>query len=349
MRALEWQAPERLALVDRPEPEAADGQMVIEVANCGICGSDLHSYSHGFAAKPGQVLGHELSGTVLSAPGVPGVREGERVTVRPLIPCGSCAHCDAGDFELCEAGHDMDIGYASPGGFAERVLVPRAVIGETVFPLPAEVDNRAGSLVEPLAVGLRAVRVAAPAPGDVVLVLGAGTIGLGVTRFAKLGDPGTLIVADPSALRRERALELGADVVVDPLAEDTTEAVREITGAGAFGLGARADVVIDCAGAAAGFRDALKSIRSGGTLVLAAMYSGKVELRPDRIVEKGLRIHGSLAYRDEFPAVIDHLAAGDVDAGRLISHRFPLEEAQAAFAAQLDRETSLKVLVSPRV
>lgn len=348
MRALEYQAPERLALVERPEPTAATGQIVVEVANCGICGSDLHSFSHGFAAKPGQILGHEFCGTVLSAPGVEGVDGGDRVTVRPLIPCGHCAHCCAGDLQLCEQGHDNDIGYASPGAFAERVLVPRAVVGETVFQLPPEVDDRAGSLVEPLAVGLRAVNVADPGPGDVVLILGAGTIGLAAARFARLREPGALIVADPSPLRRERAREFGADVVVDPLAEDTTGAVRAITGAGAFGLGARADVVIDCAGAAAGFRDALKSVRAGGTLVLAAMYSGKIELRPDRIVEKGLRVFGTLAYRDEFPAVIAQLADGSVDAERLISHRFALADAEAAFATQLDRDRSLKVLVSPR-
>lgn len=348
MRALEWQAPRQMALVDRPEPEAEVGQMVVEVANCGICGSDLHSFSHGFAAKPGQVLGHEFSGRVLSAPGVAGVREGERVTVRPLIPCGECANCRAGDHQLCEESHHLDIGYASPGAFAERVLVPRAVAGETFFPLPDAVDERAGSLVEPLAVSLRAVNVADPVEGAVVLVLGAGTIGLGVTRFAALRKPSTLIVADPSRLRRERALALGADLVVDPIADDTTAAVQEVTGVGAFGLGARADVVIDCAGATAAFRDALKSVRAGGTLVLAAMYAGKIELQPNRIVEKGLEIHGSLAYRDEFPAVIDLLADGTVDAELFISHRLGLEQALEAFAIQLDPDRSLKVLVSPQ-
>jgi 2-desacetyl-2-hydroxyethyl bacteriochlorophyllide A dehydrogenase len=347
MKALEWQAPEQLALVDREPPEAGPGQAVVAVANCGICGSDLHSYRHGMAAQPGQILGHEFCGTVLDAPEVDGLAPGDFVAVRPLIPCGKCDRCRAGDPQLCEAGHASNIGYGTPGGFAERVLVPRALVGETIFPLPAGIDDRAAALIEPLSVSLRAVRLADLDADDVVVVFGAGTIGLGATRFAALHKPGRLIVVDPSSLRRERALALGADIVVDPGAEDTTEVVRAETGAGAFGLGARADVVIDCAGAPAAFREALKVVRQGGTMVLCAMYGRKLEMSPDRITEKELTIHGSFAYKDEFPMVIDHLAAGDVDAELFISHRFPLAEGAEAFRTQLDSERSLKVLVSP--
>jgi 2-desacetyl-2-hydroxyethyl bacteriochlorophyllide A dehydrogenase len=348
MLAVEYRGPEELALVQRPQPEAQAGQLVVEVANCGICGSDLHSFTRGFAAERGQVLGHEFCGAVVEAPGVTGVAVGDRVTVRPLIPCGQCARCRSGQIQLCEAGHAHNIGYGSPGAFAERVLVPRAILGETVFLLPDTVDDRAGALVEPLSVALRAVRLAAPAPDDVALVLGGGTIGLGVARFLRLSGVRTLVVADPSPLRRERAVEQGADVVVDPVAENTVEVMRESTGPGGFGLGARADLVIDCAGAPAAFADGLKSVRHGGTMVLCAMYSSKVELRPDRIVEKELTIRGSFAYLDEFPAVIRHLADGSVDVEALISHTFPLDRTPEAFRAQLDRVTSLKVLVTPR-
>lgn len=349
MKALEWQAPEQVEVVDREPPAAAEGQLVMAVANCGICGSDLHSYRHGMAAEPGQVLGHEFCGTVLEAPGVEGVGEGDFVTVRPLIPCGKCQGCLSGKPQFCEAGHASNIGYGTPGAFAERVLVPRAVVGETVFPLPPGVDDRAGALVEPLAVSLHAVRLAELKPGATVVVLGAGTIGLGAARFVALREPATLIVADPSSLRRERALALGADIVVDPESESTTEVVRGVTGPGAFGLGARADAVIDCAGAAPAFRDALKVVRQGGKIVFCAMYGGKVEMSPDRITEKELTIRGSFAYDDEFPMVIEHLAAGDIETELLISHRFPLAEGPEAFEMQLDRDRSLKVLVAPTV
>jgi (R,R)-butanediol dehydrogenase/meso-butanediol dehydrogenase/diacetyl reductase len=225
------------------------------------------------------------------------------------------------------------------------VLVPRATLGETVFVLPDAVDDRAGALIEPLAVSLRAVRIADARPDDVVLVLGGGMIGLGVARFLKLAGVGTIVLSDPSPLRRERALALGADVVIDPLMQDTTKEMRALTGAGGMGLGARVDVVIDCAGVAAAFKDALKCVRHGGTVVLTAMYGQKIEFVPDRIVEKELSVRGSFAYKDEFPLVIAALADGSVQAEPFISHHFSLDQTPEAFLAQLDREHSLKVLV----
>ncbi|MCK9248308.1 MAG: alcohol dehydrogenase catalytic domain-containing protein [Solirubrobacteraceae bacterium] len=347
MRIVRWQAPEVLEPAEVDDPVAGDGQLVLEVAACGICGSDLHSYERGFAAVPGQVLGHEFAGRVLDAPGVDGVAVGDRVTVRPLTPCGRCARCAEGEIQLCEAGHAQNIGYGSPGAFADRVLVPRATLGETVFHLPDGVGDEAGALVEPLAVSLRAVRHAAPRPDETVLVLGAGMIGLGAVRLLRLEGAGTIVVADPSPARRERALALGADVAVDPTTEDVTTVVRGITGAGAFGLGARADAVIDCAGAPSAFHDGLKSVRHGGRMVLAAMYSRKVELRPDRIVEKELRVLGSMGYRHEFPDVIRYLADGGIDADAFISHRFPLSRVDEAFRVQLGRSDALKVVVRP--
>jgi (R,R)-butanediol dehydrogenase/meso-butanediol dehydrogenase/diacetyl reductase len=242
----------------------------------------------------------------------------------------------------------MNIGYGLRGAFAERVLVPRAILGETVFKLPETLDEQAGALVEPLAVGLRAVRLAGELKDTVTLVLGAGMIGLAATRFAKLGQPGTLIVADPSAVRRDAARTLGADITIDPLTTKITDAVRGVTGPGAFGLGARADVVIECSGAAAAFAEGLKSIRHGGVMSMVAMFSGKLELNPSRIVEKELTVRGSMAYDDEFPMVIDALACGDVDPAVFVSHHFALQDFQQAFDTQLNRDVSLKVMITPR-
>jgi 2-desacetyl-2-hydroxyethyl bacteriochlorophyllide A dehydrogenase len=341
-------APERLELVERDEPVAADGQAVVDVAACGVCGSDLHSFSHGLAVKPGSVLGHEFCGRVVSAPAVEGLTVGERVAVRPLIPCGECERCAAGQPQLCEGSHAHDIGYGSPGAFAERVLVPRAVVGQTVFRLPTEVDDAGGALVEPLAVAVHAVGLAGVRADDPVLVLGAGTIGLAVTRLLRLAGVGTLVVAEPSEPRRRRALDLGADRVVDPAQEDVTKVMRSITGPGGYGLGARADVVFECAGAPPALASALKSARQGGTIVLAGIYGREVGVQVDRIIEKELRLQGTAAYRDEFPAVIDHLAGGSLDPGDFVSHTYALDEITEAFRTQMDRTRSLKVQVRPR-
>lgn len=110
MRAAQWVEPERIHVAEIGEPVPRDGQAVIAVAACGICGSDLHSFHGGLGTRPGQVLGHEFSGRVLTAPGVDGLAEGDRVTVRPLIPCGRCDRCLAGDVQLCEAGTALTLG-----------------------------------------------------------------------------------------------------------------------------------------------------------------------------------------------------------------------------------------------
>jgi threonine dehydrogenase-like Zn-dependent dehydrogenase len=347
MRAAQWVEPERLAIGEVPDPEPADGQAVVEVSTCGICGSDLSAFKGGLGTRAGQVLGHEFSGRVVAAPGVADLSEGERVAVRPLTPCGRCDRCRAGDPQLCEAGLGQDIGFGSPGAFADRVLVPRAVVGETVFKLPDSVSDRAGALVEPLAVSLRAVRLAEPEPGDVAVVFGLGIIGLGAVHWLKSMGAGTVIAADLSPLRREHAIALGADLVVDPVSASTVEAVAGITGPGLYGVGARAERVLECSGAAAAFGDAIRVARQGATLVVAALYKDKVELRPDRIVEKELTVRGSFGYRDEFPVVIAELEHRRIDPERLISHTFPLERIQAAFATQADANHSVKVTVDP--
>ena len=346
MRAVRYNQPESLELIELPDPEAAEGEIVVAVDSCGICGSDLHSYTHGMAAEAGQVLGHEFAGEVIGGE-ADGVKPGDRVTVRPLLPCGHCPACLAGRLNLCDAGRGMNIGYGLHGAFADQVLVPRVVVGETVFPLPPSVTFEAGALVEPLAVGLHAVRLAGELEGAVVLVLGAGMIGLGATRFAKLRNPKTLIVADPSPVRRETARRLGADIVIDPTAEKITDVVRGVTGPGHWGLGAKADVVIDCAGVGPAFAEGLKSVRHGGTISLAANFGRKLELNPTRIVEKELTVQGSFAYNDEFPMVIEALVSGDVDPTVFVSHTFALPEFEQAFRTQLDRDVSLKVMVKP--
>lgn len=335
MKAVEWRGKETLRIASRPEPRAEPGQAVVEVAACGICGSDLHSYRQGLGAEPGQVLGHEFVGAVIAAPGVDGLAMGTRVAVRPLIPCGSCPACSAGEPQRCTDPDPPNIGYRSPGAFAERVLVPRAVVGETVFPLPEQVSDRAGALIEPLAVSLHAVVRANPRPDDSILVLGAGTIGLGVTRLLGLHGAHRVAVAEISALRRDRALRLGAERVIDPACEEVERTMREV------------DVVIDCAGAELGVTTALKVLRRGGTFVLAAIFGRKVAVNLNRVVEKEIELRGSYAYQGEFSTVIDLLSRGQVDPEQFVTHEFGLDDITDAFQVQLDPERSVKVLVLP--
>lgn len=369
IRSAEWRAKEDVVVVDRELPDPADGQALLEVIHCGICGSDLHSYRHGFAVQPGQVLGHELSARVLAAPGVDGLAVGDRVTVRPLIPCGECEQCRRGAPQLCPNGLSQSIGYGAAGGFAQRLLVPRAVVGETIFRLPDTISDRAGALVEPLAVAFRAVGLAIeggagtaigragepdgatatdlPLAGGTVLVSGAGPIGLGAVAALRLAGAETIVVADPSPFRRARAEQLGATVTIDPLSEDVVRTVRKITGPGVRGRGGRAVAAIDCAGAPGTLKACIESCGPGGVVVIAAVGNPPVEIRPDWLVERELVLRGSYGYADEFPQVIAALESGAIDAETLISHELPLERIQDAFRIQLDAASSAKVLVTP--
>jgi 2-desacetyl-2-hydroxyethyl bacteriochlorophyllide A dehydrogenase len=356
MLAARLDAPGTLTLADLPAPVAREGQALVRVDACGICGSDLHAFRTSFAAQSGRVLGHEICGTVVAAPGVAGVRAGERVAIRPQWPCGVCAECRDGREHLCETGAANIVGYGTDGGFAELVLIPHARLDETLFLLDPGVDDRAGALVEPLAVGLRAVGQAGEGvAGGTVLVLGAGMIGLAVTQFLRRAGAGAIIVADPSARRRAAALALGADVVVDPTerlapgerSSPTVVAVRSLTGPGARGTGARADVVIDCAGVPAALADGLRAVRAAGTVVFCAIYAQSVPLRPDTIVAKELIVRGSFAYAAEFRAVVELLRAGAIDPALYVSHELPLERIAEAFGTQADPHASLKVLVRP--
>jgi 2-desacetyl-2-hydroxyethyl bacteriochlorophyllide A dehydrogenase len=332
MKAVEWEAPGRLRLTERADPRPEPGQAVVAVAACGICGSDLHSYRDGFAARRGQVLGHEFAGTVAEAPGVEGLAIGDRVVVRPLIPCGECEACRRGDPQLCARGLELGIGYAFDGAFAERVLVPRAVVGLTVFPLPDSVDDRAAALVEPLAVACHAVRRGPEPRWREALVLGAGTIGLGVAAFLRLGGASVTVV-DPSPLRREAAISLGARTALDPASEQPAPDSY--------------DLVFECAGADATMAAAIRAVRPGGTVVVSALFGRRVEISPDRFSVKEAALVGAFGYRDEFPAVIEALASGTIDAGALVSHELPLERIDKAFQIQADPAESLKVLVRP--
>ena len=340
-----WGA-ESLGLADLAEPElSAENQLVIEVSACGICGSDLHNYRSPTHAPSGRVLGHEFSGRVVSARQVAGVNVGDRIVVRPQIPCHECAMCTAGHFHLCLRGPAGIVGYGYDGGFAERALIPRATLNETVYLLPDAVEDRGGALVEPLAVGLHAVKQAGDVAGSVVLVLGAGTIGLATTQFLRLRGAGMVIVADPSELRRNAASLLGADLVVDPTVQATSRAISRaaVRGPGPGWV----DVVIDCAGASPALDDALRALRPLGTLVICATYGTQVPIAPDWIVGKELQVRGSFAYLEEFPEVIAALAAGHVDPSQFISHELPLTDIAQAFRTQLDPTGSLKVLVRP--
>jgi 2-desacetyl-2-hydroxyethyl bacteriochlorophyllide A dehydrogenase len=342
VKAAVFKGVEDIQVEDVPEPQAGADDIVVKVHACGICGSDLHSYLHGAFVQPGQVMGHEFVGEIVQVgDDVSGLAVGDRVTASPIVPCMECARCQEGRYNLCAVCWATAIAYGRPGGFAELVQVPTAVPGGNVFPLADDVSDEAGALVEPLAVAVHAVRLVEPVQGATVLVLGLGTIGLQVIQTLRAYGAGRVIGVDLSGTRIDAASALGA------------EAIDASTGAGAglaavLGEGEEIDVVFECSGAAAGAEAALQHVRAGGTIVVLALYDDPITLDPTALVQREIRLQGSIAYTsDDFREAVRLLSTGQAETQPLITHRKPLDEIGDAFSVQLRKDESIKVLVTP--
>jgi 2-desacetyl-2-hydroxyethyl bacteriochlorophyllide A dehydrogenase len=342
MRAAVFKGIRDVRVENVPAPRAGGEDVVVEVSACGICGSDLHTYLHGSFVEPGQIMGHEFSGRVIEkGPGVEGLQLGDRVTAIPIVPCGRCARCAEGRYNLCAEAWTTGIAYGKPGAFAELVRIPEAKVGETVFRLDDAISDEDGATVEPLAVAVHAVRLAGDVAGRTALVLGLGTIGQEVAQVLRARGARRVIGIDISALRIRAARELGADAV------DGAAGVEQAL-AGALGEGEELDLVFECSGVPSLATAALDAIRAGGTIMVLALYDDPVTFNPTALVQKELRLLGSIAYTaDDFAEALELLRRGAVRGERLITHREGLESVADAFLEQLEKDESLKVIVRP--
>jgi 2-desacetyl-2-hydroxyethyl bacteriochlorophyllide A dehydrogenase len=342
MKAAVFTGIKEIVVQEVETPRAGPDDVVLSVAACGICGSDLHTYLHGSFVEPGQVMGHEFVGEVIEAgPGVQGVAVGDRLTASPLVPCNECARCAEGRYNLCAKAWTQGIAYGRPGAFADVVRIPDATVGRNVFPLGADVSDEAGALVEPLAVAVHAVKLAGPIEGATAVVLGLGTIGQQVAQTLRARGAGRVIGVDVSDLRLNAAAELGTEVI-DGRAGTAEELARLL------GPDGEIDAVFECSGVPAVADTALEVIRAGGTIVVLALYDDPITFNPTVLVQKEIRFQGSIAYTgDDFADAVDLIASGRVGAAPLITQRHRLDDIGEAFEVQLQKDRSLKVLVTP--
>jgi (R,R)-butanediol dehydrogenase/meso-butanediol dehydrogenase/diacetyl reductase len=337
MRALRVTEERTLAEGELPDPEPGPGEVTVGIAYCGICGSDLHMLPSP-AIAPGTVMGHEFSGRVEAVgDGVEGWSEGDRVCVLPATACGSCPSCAAGNEHLCaEAmvrGHGLG---ARPGAYAERV----AVHADSLFRLPDEVSDEDGALVEPLAVGVHAVRLADADPSLPACVLGAGPIGVMTALAARAAGFERLVVVEPGERRRERIAALGFDALdLDGVHMAALEALGGLPPA----------VVWECAGHESALGLALELVAPAGTIVAAGVLEEPVEINQLALIVKEARIQGAFAYgKADFERAIELLAAGEVPAGELVTEVAPMGRAQELFDELRRPGTEqLKVLLKP--
>ncbi|HEY5646820.1 MAG TPA: zinc-binding dehydrogenase [Pseudomonadales bacterium] len=332
---------ERLELREFPEPTPAPGKAVVQIAYCGICGTDVHAYQSGQAYNPA-ICGHEWCGTVSAVGRDVDVREGDRVAIGVAGACGRCPTCRRGDHEHCETAFAGMIGVgpmAAPhGGFASAIAIDAARLYRT----HDRIDDLDAALLEPATVALHAVRRTPIRLGDCVVVIGAGPIGLLVMQCARAAGAGATILIEPQPGRRALAGELGADLLIDPNAEDPAQAIAAFTGR------AGADVIFECAGIAATIEIAVGLSRRGGVVSLVGVPASASEINGAAWLVKEVRLVTSLGYtREEFDITQALVTDGRLRLRPLHSDTVALEQLPEAFARLARAPADIKILVQP--
>ena len=334
-------APGHLAVVDRPAPSAGPGELVVELAACGVCGTDLEKLRGNYQTT-GR-LGHEPVGRIVEVGA--GVREravGERVFVHHHVPCGTCPVCRRGETTFCPSYGQTNI---DPGGFAERFRVPSENVARgAVLPLHPSVDWSVGSLIEPTACARTALRRVGFDRGDSVFIVGLGPVGLLYARLAQALGARWVGGAELSPRRREAALAGGAAVVIDPHDSGAAEeAVRRATD------GVGVDLAVVATGAPAAVRLATALPRRGGTLNLFGLPEAGSQLPADlqSLYLRGIRVVPTYATTEpDVRDVHDLVVAGRLDLRGLVTHHVPLADLPAAFELAGRPESALKVAVT---
>jgi threonine dehydrogenase-like Zn-dependent dehydrogenase len=309
-----------LAITERPRPRLRKpGDVLIDVEACGICGTDLHILSRppGHPCRVGVVLGHEFVGVVREAGHeVVGLRAGQRVVVEPNVSCGSCGWCHRGLVSHCE--HFTSHGIFIDGGLAPQVAVAARACHRIAHSVPAHV----AALAEPLSCVVNGARLAGVVPGETVVVVGAGPIGLLFTSLLDLAGA-TVVAVEPLPVRRSLALTMGAVAALDPAVDDVRARVADMT------CGFGADATIDTVGSQ--MATCLDLVRKGGRVVLFGIdTAARAEIAQSRITRDEIQVLGAYVGRDVFPAAIRLLEQRRLDLEPMITHRVGLDELPGA-------------------
>jgi L-iditol 2-dehydrogenase len=347
MRALQFQASQTMALADLPTPEIGPGEVLCDVVVAGICGTDL-KIARGehrlFPQGTERVPGHELVGRVReNRSDDPGLAPGTLVVVAPNMACGKCVACSVGRGNVCL--NYESIGLTVDGAFAETVRIPRRAVEQgNLIPVPDGLEPEVAVLMEPLAAVLHGLRALDVAADDSVLVFGAGPIGLLAVVLARQLGAGKILVSQTSAGRRELALRFGADVAIDPRAEDLLQRVRDETGERG------ADAVVVATPAHAVYPQALEAAAIGGRInYFAGLPSSDsvVGLDANLVHYRELRVTGTTANStQDCLDALDILANHPEDYRRFVTHRFALADIEEAFRVSAEGAALKAVVVS---
>jgi L-iditol 2-dehydrogenase len=331
--------------VEIEKPEINDREILIRIKASAICGTDIRILE-GKKTKDVRypsTIGHEMAGVIEEAgSNVPKLKIGDRVSIAPVIPCHSCYYCLSGRENACQ--NRVAIGYQFDGGFAEYVKIPEIAIryGHVVL-LPDNVSFEEGALAEPLSCCINGIKKAGVTLNDIVLIVGAGPIGLMHLQLAKAAGASKVIVSEPIESRRKMAEKFGADIIVDPAKEN----LKDIVMNNSSGLGV--DKIILAIGVPSIVNDTLKLARKGGTVNLFAGFSGTGEctIEANVIHYNEINVNGTTAFtRLDYLNAISLIASGKVNVKDLVSHTFGIDDFVKAYEKCKSGE-GVKVLINP--
>ena len=324
-------APRDLRIEQRPVPTPSEGEVLVRILSVGVCGSDVHYYEHGriadFVVRSPLVLGHESSGQIVDVgQGVSRARVGERVAIEPGEPCGRCDQCRSGRYNLCP--HIRFHGTPPVDGTLSEFV---AVKSDLAYKVPDEISDNAAALLEPLSVGIWAIRKAGTQAGSSVLIAGAGPIGLVTTMVARAVGATRIAVSDVNRNRLSAALARGATEIVVPGSDEVS---------GEF------DAFIDCSGSSAAIDAGVRLVRPAGSVILVGMGADELRLPLGVIQQRELVITGTFRYANTWPTAIALAASGRVGLDDLVTGEFGLADTERALTARRDPH-SVKSVVRP--
>ena len=326
MRALVLTAPSCFEIQDWPVPEVGPEDVLLKVAACGICGSDVHGMdgSSGRRLTP-LIMGHEAAGVIArKGGGVSGWAEGDRVTFDSLISCGKCWFCRRGQTNLCENRRVFGVAcseFCCHGAFAEYVAVPQNIL----YRVPDAVSFQHAAMVEPVAIAMHAVNRSRVRLDDTAVVVGAGVIGLLAVQVLRAAGCGRILAVDLDQNKLDLACKLGADEGLRSDQVDVAAEVMRRTG------NRGADVAVEAVGIAPTVRTAMDCLRAGGQLTLVGLLAPKVDFAIQTAVVRELTVSGSYCSQGEYPACLDLMGRGVINVNPLISAVAPLADGAAWF------------------
>ena len=346
MKALLLSEYNKLEVTDLEGPKPGPEELLIRVAACGICGSDVHGYDGSTGRRiPPIVMGHEAAGTVVAVgSAVDGFSTGDRVTFDSTVYCGLCDFCRAGDVNLCNDRQVIGVScgeYRRAGAFAEYLTVPARV----AYHLPDELSFPEAAMLEAVSVALHGVKVAEMKGDETVLVIGAGMIGLLLLQSARSRSVESMrvFVSDVDPTRLKLASNMGAEETFLASGSNLTEEIMKRT------KGRGVDIVLEAVGHNETIATAIDCVRKGGTVVLVGNISPQVNLPLQKVVSRQIRLQGSCASAGEYPEAMKLMAAGKINVASLITAVAPLADGPSWFERLHSREPNLmKIILDPR-